>query len=460
MDQHPPHTRPLAALKKLLPGEITLDLATLKRYAGDKWFATHQPDAVALPRSTKSVSTILRFANKHRIPVTARGAGHGYVGGCVPLRGGIVLSLERMNRIKEINAGDFVAITQPGVITATLQTAVEKQNRYYPPDPASRAESSIGGNIITNAGGPRCLKYGVTRDYVLGLEVVLADGTIVRLGSRTHKNKTGFDLHRLFVGSEGLLGVVTEATLKLLPLPPYRANLAIGFSSMRAAVRTLHAILNAGFLPAALELADSFTLAAAYKRTGSERLRGCRAHLIVEVDGQRDSVRSEVKSLQRIVRVQKPMFVETGFGDKQCEEVWKIRREFSYSLRDTGLTKLNQDIVVPRSRLEDLFDFAARLQKKHKLQLACFGHAGDGNIHTNIMVDFTQPGAKRRSEAALDELFRQVLAWGGSITGEHGIGIAKKPWWPLAVSKEARDLHRDIKLAVDPNAILNPGKFV
>ncbi|MGC3960603.1 MAG: FAD-linked oxidase C-terminal domain-containing protein [Verrucomicrobiota bacterium] len=456
----PKFARPLATLKKLLPGEIKLDPATLKEYAGDKWFASHLPDAVALPRSTNSVSKILSFANQHSIPVTARGAGHGYVGGCVPLHGGIVLSLERMNRIKEINAGDFVAIVEPNVVTAELQAAVEQQNLFYPPDPASRAKNSIGGNIITNAGGPRCLKYGVTRDYVLGLEVVLADGTIVKLGSRTHKNKTGFDLHRLFVGSEGLLGVVTEATLKLLPLPPYRANLAIGFSSMRQAVRTLHAILAAGFLPAALELADSFTLAAAYKRTKSERLRGCKAHLIVEVDGQRASVRSEIETLQRLIRKQKPLFIEIGLGDKQCEEVWQIRREFSYSLRDTGLTKLNEDIVVPRSRLEDLFDFAARLQKKHGIAVACFGHAGDGNIHTNIMVDYTQPGAKKRSEAALDDLFKQILAWGGSITGEHGVGIAKQRWWPLAVSKEARALHRTVKLALDPKAILNPGKFV
>ena len=451
----------LARLKRILsPGEIVFGPETLARYAGDKWFAAHQPDAVARPRNTRSVAAILRFANRHRIPVTARGAGHGYVGGCVPLRGGIVLSLERMKRILEINPRDFIVVTQPGVITATLQAEVEKQNLFYPPDPASRGESFIGGNIVTNAGGPRCLKYGVTRDYVLGLEVVLADGTIVRLGSRTHKNKTGFDLHRLFVGSEGLLGVVTEATLKLLPLPPYRANLAIGFAAMRSAVRALHAILDAGFLPAALELADSFTLAAAYQRTKSERLRGYRAHLIVELDGQRDSVRSEIRTLQRIVRAQKPLFIETGLGDRQCEAVWKIRREFSYSLRDTGLTKLNQDIVVPRSRLEDLFAFAARLQKQHKLQLACFGHAGDGNIHTNVMVDFTQRGAKRRSEAALDELFRQVLMWGGAITGEHGIGLAKKRWWPLAVSKEARELHRTVKHALDPKGILNPGKFV
>ena len=451
----------LAQLKRILPAsEVSFAPSVLAEHAGDKWFATHQPDVVVLPRSTKSVSKLLRFANRHKLPVTPRGAGHGYVGGCVPVRGGIVLSLARLNRIKEINAADFVAVVQAGVNTKQLQQEVEKQGLFYPPDPASRADNSIGGNIITNAGGPRCLKYGVTRDYVLGLEVVLADGTVLRLGGRTHKNKTGFELHRLFVGSEGLLGVVTEATLKLLPLPPYRACLAIGFGSMRAAVRSLHAILAAGFLPAALELADSFTLAAAYKRTGSERLRGCRAHLIVELDGQQRSVRNEIGQLRKLVAPQNPLFVEIGLGQDQCEAVWQIRREFSYALRDTGLTKLNEDIVVPRGRLEDLFAFAARLQWKHGLAVACFGHAGDGNIHTNVMVDFNQPGAKRRSQAALDELFQQVIAWGGSITGEHGIGLAKQRWWPLAISKEVRELHRTVKNALDPRGILNPGKFV
>ena len=455
-----PKLKPLLRLKKLLPGEVDLNPATLAKYAGDKWFAAHQPDAVALPRSTKSVAAILKFANKHRIPVTARGAGHGYVGGCVPLHGGIALSLERMNKIIEINAGDFVGVVQPGVLTEHFQNETAKLGLYYPPDPASRKDCSLGGNIATNAGGPRCLKYGVTRDYVLGLEAVLADGTIVRLGSRTHKNKTGFDLHRLFVGSEGLLGVITEATLKLIPLPPYRANLAVGFSSMADAISTLHAIFAAGILPCALEVADAFTLAAAAKRTKSERLKGCKAHLIVELDGQKSSVIAEIAALEKIVRRQHPNFVERGLGDKECEAVWQIRREFSYSLRDTGLTKLNEDIVVPRSRLADLFKFAAQLQRKHGLQLACFGHAGDGNIHTNVMVDFTQPGAKKRSEAALDELFAQVVAWGGAITGEHGIGLAKKPWWKLAASPEVRQLHRTVKAALDPHGILNPGKFV
>jgi glycolate oxidase len=456
----PSQQKYLRQLKKLLPGEIVLEPPILDKYAGDKWFAARRPDAVALPRSTDSVSRLLRFANRHGIPVTPRAAGHGYVGGCVPVRGGIVLSLERMNRIREINAADFVAVVQPGVVTEQFQREVEKQGLFYPPDPASRADNFIGGNIATNAGGPRCLKYGVTRDYVLGLEIVLANGAVARVGGRTHKNKTGFDFAHFFPGSEGLLGVITEATLKLIPLPPYRACLAIGFATMRDALKTLDPIFQAGFLPCALEVADAFTLAAAYKRTQSERLRGCGAHLIVELDGQRQSVRSELRAVERIVRRRHPRFVERGLGDRQCEAIWSLRREFSYALRDTGLTKLNEDIVVPRGRLEDLFRLAGLLQKKHGLPVACFGHAGDGNIHTNVMVDYTQPGAKARAQAALDELFDRVIAWGGAITGEHGIGLAKKRWWPLAVSKEVRDLHRAVKQALDPNGILNPGKFV
>jgi len=451
----------LRELQRLLPpGEIRTDAETLTAHAGDKWFAAHRPDAVALPASTRSVAKLLRFAHRRGIPVTPRGAGHGYVGGCVPVRGGIVLSLAEMKAILEVNALDFVAVVQPGVLTAQLQEAVEKQGLYYPPDPASRADCSLGGNIATNAGGPRCLKYGVTRDYVLGLEVVLPDGTAVRLGSRTHKNKSGFELARLFVGSEGMLGVVTEATLKLIPLPRYRACLGAGFRSMADAARAIRDIFAAGFLPSALEVADAFTLAAARKRTGSRLLEGCHAHLIVELDGHEESVRGEIPALRRVVRQAQPLFVQRGFGTEGCEKFWRLRREFSYSLRDTGLTKLNEDIAVPRGKLEDLFRFTAGLQERHGLPVACFGHAGDGNIHVNVMVDLTQPGARKRSEAALDDLFQQIVAWGGVVTGEHGVGLAKKPWWPLAASREVRALHRTIKNALDPQGILNPGKFV
>ena len=456
-----PWKRPLRQLEKLLPpGDLRFDTASRQAHSGDKWFASRLPDAVALPRRADSVALILRFANRHRIPVTARGSGFGYVGGCVPARGGIVLSLARMNRIREIHAGDFVAVVQPGVILQTLQEAVEKKGLYYPPDPASRADCTIGGNIATNAGGPRCLKYGVTRDFVLGLEVVLAGGAIVRLGGRTHKNKSGFDLTGLFVGSEGLLGVVTEATLKLLPLPPFQALLVAGFDSMAAAARAIRAIFAAGFLPSALEVADQFTLAAARRRTGSKRLDGLGAMIMVELDGQEKSVRGETPALEKLLRAHHPRLLRRAYGREQCEDLWQLRREFSFSLRDTGLIKLNQDIVVPRGRLEDLFAFTARLQKKSGLPLACFGHAGDGNIHVNVMYDANWPRAQSRSRAVLDELFRQVVEWRGVITGEHGIGLAKKPWWPLAASPGLRSLHRQIKKSLDPKRILNPGKFV
>jgi FAD/FMN-containing dehydrogenase len=229
---------------------------------------------------------------------------------------------------------------------------------------------------------------------------------------------------------------------------------------MRAAIRAIHAIFGGGFLPAAVELADAFTVAAAQHRTGSNRLKGCHAHLIVELDGQARSVREEIGSVAKVIAPFRPVFIERANGASECEKLWQLRREFSYALRDTGLTKLNEDIVVPRGKLEELFSFAERLQQKHGFPIACFGHAGDGNIHVNLMVDFNQPNAKRRCDAALDDLFREVLAMGGVITGEHGIGLAKKKWWPLATTPEVRALHAKLKLALDPSGILNPGKFV
>jgi glycolate oxidase len=445
--------------RRLAPGELRFDEATLQAHSGDKWFTSHRPDAVAFPANTDSVSRLLRFAHRHALPVTPRGAGYGYVGGCVPVRGGLVLAMDHLNEIREISIADFVAVVQPGVHTLALQEASERLGLFYPPDPASRADCSIGGNIACNAGGPRCLKYGVTRDYVLGLEVVLADGTLVRLGGRTHKNKTGFELARLLVGSEGLLGVVTEATLKLLPLPPWRACLAAGLGSMTHAAELIRNIFASGFLPSALEVADRFTLTAAGKRTGDARLSGCGAVIIVELDGQKASVRSEMAGLGRIVGRAGPKFVQRADGPEATERLWQLRREFSYALRDTGLVKMNEDVVVPRGRLEDLFRLGARIQRRHGFPVACFGHAGDGNIHVNIMVDPASPGFERR-DAALDELFRGVLEMGGAITGEHGIGLAKKRWWPEAVSPEVRKLHASVKRAFDPGGLLNPGKFL
>ncbi len=451
----------LSALRRAIPAdELALDLETRRLHAGDKWLASVVPDGVVLARSQQTVSSLMRWATRHGVAVTPRGAGYGYVGGCVPVAGGIVVSLARMNRIKEVHTKDFVAVVEPGVLTKELQDAVIRERMYYPPDPASRADCSIGGNITTNAGGPSCLKYGVTREYVLGLDVVLADGSLAKVGGRPHKNKTGFDLTRLFVGSEGMLGIVTEAILKLLPLPPYKACLSAGFAQPAQASRGIEAILRAGFLPSAIEVADGFTLKALRQRTGSRLFDGCEAHLLVELDGQRNSVRREIRDVAGIVETLGPLFLKRALGADSCEAFWKLRREFSYALRDTGLTKLNEDIVVPRGRLVDLFAYAEVLQKRHGFPVACFGHAGDGNIHVNVMVDMTKPGARGRSEAVLDELFKQVLSWDGAITGEHGIGLAKKRWWPRAASSVVRRMHQSVKNALDPMGLLNPGKFV
>ena len=450
----------IGSLAALFPkGVVVSDAKTLAAHAGDAWFASTLPQAVVFPRRAEDVAAVLRFANRRKIPVTARGAGRGYVGGCVPKRHGIVVSFARMNRILEINPVDGVGIVQPGVITGEFQAQAHRHGLLYPPDPASLRECTLGGNVATNAGGPRCLKYGVTRHYVLGLQVALADGTLVRVGGRTIKNKSGFDLVGIFVGSEGLLGLVTEITLRLIPAPPARAALAASFTDAAVAAACVQHLFREGFLPSALELADRFTLEAARRHLGPEHLPRGDAHLLVEIDGQPGSVRSEVRVLAELLKTGGALEITTATTEAACEKLWGLRREFSASLKATGLTKLNEDICVPRSRLVELFAFTARLQKKYRVDIASFGHAGDGNIHVNLMVDLNRSGVKKRANLALDELFRQIIAWGGAITGEHGIGLAKLPWWPQAASPELRRLHARIKGALDPRHILNPGKF-
>lgn len=434
----------------------------LGEHATDKWFASREPEVVVFARTTNDVSKTLRLAHRRNVPVTPRGAGYGYVGGCVPARGGIALSLARMRRIKEIDFADGVAVVEPGVITGELQAAARERGLFYPPDPASLKDCSIGGNIATNAGGPRCLKYGVTRNYVLGLEVVLADGRVLRTGGRTHKNKTGFDLIGPFVGSEGLLGVVTEATLRLLPLPPARASLSASFRTFRQAANAVQEIFRAGFLPAALEIADAFTLRSAREHLGKAIVPAGEGHVLIDLDGQAASVKSEARALASLLTRIGARHLQTASGEKRCEELWALRRKFSESLKATGLTKLNEDIVVPRGRLVDLAEFAAHLRTKHGFPVACFGHAGDGNIHVNIMAANYHEDARVHAAVgrALDELFTQVLAWGGVITGEHGIGLAKARWFPAATSTVSRAVHAALKSALDPRGILNPGKFV
>ncbi|MCF7667242.1 MAG: FAD-binding protein [Akkermansiaceae bacterium] len=433
----------------------------ISTHSTDKWDASHPPDVVVFAESTADVVMLMRFASEHGIPVTTRGAGVGYVGGCVPVSGGIALSMMRMNRILGIYPEDGVAIVQPGVITHELQEAVRKIGWEYPPDPASLKECSIGGNIATNAGGPRCLKYGVTRSYVLGLEVVLADGRVMKTGGRLHKNKTGFDLIGIFTGSEGMLGIVTEATLRLIPKAPARAMLAVIFPEFSMAAAAVQAILNAGHLPSALEITDAFTLAAARKRLGSEVFPPGNAHLIIEVDGRPAAVAAEIEELRPLLESLGASSIDCAPDEASCERIWQLRREFSYALRDTGLTKLNEDIVVPRSKLVALVTFAQKLQLDTGIPIACFGHAGDGNIHTNLMVaNYDDPSTREVAERALDQLFTWVIENGGTITGEHGVGLAKKRWLKQAIGEVSLATHHALKNALDPQGILNPGKFL
>ncbi|MBK1834436.1 FAD-binding oxidoreductase [Roseibacillus ishigakijimensis] len=450
-----------ALIALLGPDKVSVAEADLATHSIDKWNFAASPEIVVFAESTEDVSQTLAYAHQNGIPVTTRGAGIGYVGGAVPITGGIVLSVARMNQILELAPEDGLAVIQPGVITKALQDRAAEKGWYYPPDPASLKECSLGGNIATNAGGPRCLKYGVTKNYVMGLEVVLADGTIIRTGGRCHKNKTGFSLTELFVGSEGLLGVVTEATLRLIPHPQRRAMLTTTFPQFRDAAAAVQAILNNGHLPSALEITDAFTLQAARNYLGADALPDGEAHLIVEIDGRHSAVEAELPELENLLQKTGALAIESHRDDAACEAVWQLRREFSYSLRATGLTKLNEDIVVPRSKLVELVEYAQELAKNTNIPVACFGHAGDGNIHVNLMVeDYDDPEKKKPADEALDQLFNWILANRGAITGEHGVGLAKKRWFQPAIGENSYRLHRALKAALDENNTLNPGKFL
>ena len=450
-----------ALIQVLGEGKVSIEESVITEHSGDKWFANHPPDVVVFAERTEDVSKTLSYAHKNHIPVTTRGAGIGYVGGCVPVYGGIVLSTARMNKILEISPDDGVAVVQPGVVTGDLQKAVRAVGWDYPPDPASLKECTIGGNVATNAGGPRCLKYGVTRNYILGLEVVLADGRVMRCGGRIHKNKTGFDLIGLFVGSEGMLGIVTEITARIIPKPQCRGMLAAIFPDFPSAAKAVHAIFQAGHLPSALEITDAFTLEAARQKLGRDVFPPGDGHLIVEIDGRQAAVDSEIEELYELLHKCGANEILIAREEVECEAIWQMRREFSYSLRDTGLIKLNEDIVVPRGKLVQLVNFARVMEKETGIAVACFGHAGDGNIHTNLMVDnYDDPKTRARADAALDILFHWVLDNGGVITGEHGVGLAKKQWIRQALGETSFAVHHSLKQALDPHGILNPGKFL
>jgi len=414
---------------------------------------------VVIPGSTEEVSRILAEANRERIPVYARGAGSGMVGGAVPTQPGIVLSTERMNRIIEIDEENFTAMVEPGVITGVLQKAVNRYGLFYPPDPSSLAFSTIGGNVATGAGGPRAVKYGVTKDYVLGLEVVLASGKVISTGKATIKRSVGYDLTRLMVGSEGTLGIFTKILLKLIPAPTATYLLFVPFRGAEDAAKAVVTILKRRILPSAIEFMDEDVLSLVASHSPVPIPSEAKSLLLIELDDPEELLEKNTNAVRQICIDHGALLVLVSSDDSESEALWAVRRAISPSLAKIRPAKINEDVVVPRSRLPELVNTVRELSRQFGIPIVSFGHAGDGNLHVNILYDPQSKVEKESAGKATEALFRSVLALGGSISGEHGIGIAKSPFIRWDIGEETLEAMWRIKYALDPNNILNPGKL-
>ena len=451
----------LTGVTALVGEEFTKrDPASLDLYGTDALNRTHRPDIVAVPSSRDEVAAVARLCNQHKVPLVVRGGGTGYTGGAVPTHAGVVLSLERLNQILEIDQVNLLARVQPNVITADLQDAVERVGLFYPPDPASLRRSAIGGNIAECAGGPRAFKYGTTKRYVLGLEAVLPTGQVIHTGSKAVKNVVGYDLTQLLVGSEGTLAIITEATLRLVPKPPVAATMRVTFDGIDRAVQAVNGLIEARVVPAAIELVDGDCLAAVAEYLHTPLApRGTGALLLIEVDGFAGAVVEETARVEAACRSAGAAEILHATTAGERDELWRVRRELSPALTSIAPIKFNHDVVVPRGRVPELFELVARLKREYGLRIPCFGHAGDGNIHVNVMVNPADTRALSRAREVERRLFEGVVALEGSISGEHGIGFSKAPFLGIELSSVEIALMKRIKAAFDPNNILNPGKI-
>ena len=428
-------------------------------YSYDGTFAEHCPDLVVLPRTTEHVSQIIQIAARERIPVVTRGMGSGLAAASVPFHGGIALSMTRMNHILEIDQENATVHVESGTITADLQTAVEKLGLFYPPDPSSIKHSTIGGNIACNAGGPRCLKYGVTGDYVLGLTVVLADGRVLHCGGKLIKDVVGYDLKSLFTGSEGTLGVITEALLRLVTKPNAACTALVEFTKLDDASRTVNAILTSGIVPATLELMDETAIACIEEAMHLDLPLDVEATLLIESDGMdMDTPRSEIEAITQICHECGARAVRVAKDETERSALWKARRSISPALARKAPNKLGEDITVPRSAIPEAIRQLKAISTKHGLPIVIFGHAGDGNLHPNILFDKRDPEQWKKVEQMVIEEFEVALHLGGTLSGEHGVGALKRPYMEKALGCVSIDIQKRIKTALDPLNILNPGK--
>lgn len=431
----------------------------LVEYASDATKMEFMPDAVAFPENSAQIASILRFATKEGFPVIPRGAGTGMSGGALPLRGGLVVAMNRFDRIISIDQDNLIVRVEPGVITARLQDAVESIGLFYPPDPASLKVSTIGGNVAECAGGLRAVKYGVTRDYVLGLTVVLPTGEIIETGVETMKGVAGYDLTRLITGSEGTLAIITAVTLRLVPKPKAKKTMIAFFPDVALAVNAVSNIIRNRIVPSILEFLDRICLDSLREEMDFPIPDDAGAMLLIEVDGDPDLVEREAGEILDLCNSGRAVRVEMASNSKEADRLWEARRNASPSLYKLRPHKISEDVVVPRSRMAELVTFLDEMGGKYGLPVPTFGHAGDGNIHVNIMYDRARPGDLDNARILVKELFKKVIQMGGTITGEHGIGITKAPYLEMEISRPGIELMSRIKKAFDPVGILNPGKI-
>ena len=429
-------------------------------YSYDATFEEHCPDVVVLPRTTEQISQVIMLAGREYIPVVARGMASGLAAASVPFNGGIALSLTRMNRLLEIDEENATAHVEAGIITADLQSEVEKRGLFYPPDPSSIRHSTIGGNIACNAGGPRCLKYGVTGDYVLGLTVVLADGCVLRTGGKVIKDVVGYDLNALFTGSEGTLGVITEALLRLVARPQFTRTVLAEFPALDDAAHTVNAVLAAGFVPVTLELMDETAIACVEEALHLGLALDVEAILLIEADGSDESaVIREIEAIAEICKESGARLVKFARDEAERSSLWKARRSVSPALARKAPNKLGEDITVPRSAIPEAIRRLKALSIKYGLPIVIFGHAGDGNLHPNILFDKRDPEQWSKVVMMVSEEFNLALELGGTLSGEHGVGLLKRPYLQQALGPVSIGIQKRIKRALDPQNILNPGKI-
>jgi len=433
------------------------DLAT---YSYDAFLPEFKPDAIVVPSSTEEISGIMRLANRERIPVTPRGAGTSICGGSVAKEGGLIMAFHRMNKIIEIDPENRCAVAQPGVVNADFQKEVARYGLMYPPDPASLFVSTLGGNVALNAGGPRGVKYGVTRDYLLGLEVVLPTGDVIRTGGKTLKNVTGYDLTRLICGSEGTLGIITEIIVKLVPMPPAKVTLQAIFSDLDDAAKTVSAIIGSGIVPTTLELIDKVVLDVIGNYGGAHFRKDAEALLLIEVDGEAALVQSQGERIEKFCKERGSVEVERARTTEEAEKLWQARRTAFGAVASLMPNCIVEDATVPVKRLPEMIRKILELAGKYRLKIGVLAHAGDGNLHPLIMTDLRDKDEMGRIDRALEEMYAVAIAMGGTLSGEHGIGIAKKRFLEMEFSPSALRIMRGIKKVFDPNNILNPGSFL